>query len=488
MKIVLPFLSNTLMNFVIGLLLARFLGPAEYGRMALALATGQVMQTALFDWLRLAATRFYSERTRREQPELRASFDASFAVGVVLVSVAAVAFMLSGIEVPLSHGLVGLAVGAAVCNGLFDYHTALVRARFLDGAYARIIMGKNVLSLLLTVGGAWLFGSALMALTGLCLSMTGSLAAARRALTDVEARPTIARRAIVAQALRYSAPIVTAAMLYQLIPLIDRALIAARFGFAESGQFSLAYDLGIRIALAVGSTLDVLLFQIAVRQEELHGADHAGRQVAHNIGVVFTIIVPTMTGVWLVMPSFEQLVVPPEFRGPFGHFLGLMLPGFCGYALIHFAVHPIFQIRTRTGPLIAAGALASLCNLALINLLPASEGATAFAYSLTASLGLALALLVVMAATTGAVWPPFRTVGLAVTGTLAMVAAVLPLRGMAPGVLALALQAGSGVLVYGAVVLAFDVAGLRGVLLAHLPAASRLDRHTASSRQEVRGG
>ena len=479
-KIVLPFLTNTLMNFVIGLLLARFLGPAEYGRMALALATGQVMQTLMFDWLRLAATRFYSERTRREQPQLRASFDLSFAGAIVVICSSAVAFMLTGIDVPLSHGLIGLAVGAAVANGLFDYHTALVRARFLDGAYARIIMGKNVLSLLLTVGGAWIFGSAVMALTGLCLSMTGSLVAARRSLTDPEAAPQIAQKALVAQAFRYAMPIVTASMLYQLIPLIDRALIAQKYGFAESGQFSLAYDLGIRIALAVGSTLDVLLFQIAVRAEESHGVHHARQQIARNIGVVLAIIVPTMTGVWLVMPSFEHLVVPPEFRGPFGHFLGLMLPGFACYGLIYYAVHPIFQIRTRTRPLIAAGALATVCNLALIHALPAQNGATNFAYALTGSLGLALLLLVLMATLTQATWPRPRDVVVTGFGTLAMVAAVLPLRSLTPGVVTLALQACVGAAVYGVFVFGFDVAGLRRVALDHLPRTGRIAR-----RQEV---
>ena len=468
MKIILPFLSNTLMNFVIGLLLARFLGPAEYGRMALALATAQVMQTIMFDWLRLAATRFYSERMRVEQPQLRASFDASFAVGIALLCSGAVAFMLIGVDVPLSNGLIGLAVGAAVANGLFDYHTALVRARFLDSAYARIIMGKNVLSLVLTVAGSWYFGSALWALVGLCLSMTGSLALARRSLTDQGTSPRFARRAL-SSSMRYAMPIVMANMLYQLIPLIDRALVAQKYGFAESGQFSLAYDLGIRIALAVGSTLDVLLFQIAVRAEEAHGADHAGRQIAHNMAVVLAIIAPTMTGVWLVLPSFEHLVVPPEFRGPFAHFLGLMLPGFACYALIHFAVHPIFQIRKKTMPLILAGAAASAANLGLIFGLPQSSDATQFAYALTGALGLGLSLLVLMAALGRTRWPHAKDIGVTALGTAAMVLALLPLRSMTPGLPALVLQAGLGVLVYGCFVFAFDLAGLRTTVLEHLP-------------------
>ena len=476
MKIVLPFISNTLMNFVIGLLLARFLGPAEYGRMALALATGQVIQTIMFDWLRLSATRFYSERARRENPRLRASFDASFAVLIALLCTGAVGFMLAGVDVPLSHGLIGLAIGASVANGLFDYHTALVRARFLDGAYARIIMGKNVLSLVLTVGGAWWSGSAVLALTGLCLSMTGSLVAARRSLTDTGATPRLATRALVAQALRYAMPIVIANMLYQLIPLIDRALIAHRYGFAESGQFSLAYDLGIRISLAVGSTLDVLLFQIAVKADEAHGAEHARRQIAHNMAVVLAIIVPTCLGVWLVMPSFEQLVVPAEFRGPFGHFLGLMLPGFGCYALIHYGVHPVFQIRKRTAPLIVAGALASVLNLGLIFGLPEGEGATRFAYALTGALGTGLSMLVVMAALQRAAWPNPKDIVVTALGAVSMAIVLLPLRSMPPGLLTLALQVMLGTLIYGSFVFAFDLAGLRAVMLDHLPRSPRFAR------------
>ena len=475
MKIILPFISNTLMNFVIGLLLARFLGPAEYGRMALALAVGQVIQTLMFDWLRLAATRFYSERARRERPELRATLDASFAVLIAVLSGGTIFFLVSGIEVPLSHALVGLAVGAAVANGLFDYNTALVRARFKDGLYARIIMGKNLLSLVLTVGGAWWFGSAAMALTGVCLSMTGSLLASRRSLSDAGASPGAARRGLAAQALRYALPIVMANMLYQVIPLIDRALIAQRYGFAESGQFSLAYDLGIRIVLAIGSTLDVLLFQLAVRTDELHGPDQSRRQIGRNMGVVVAILAPTCVGAWLVLPSFQQLVVPPEFRGPFAQFFTFLLPGFFCYPLIHYAVHPVFQIRKRTRPLIATASMAAAANVGISFAMPAGTGAIGYAVALSAALGAGLLALIAAATLVRASWPSPRDLALTLLGSAAMAAALVPLRALAPGLSTLALQVGLGTLVYGGVVAAFDLAGLRSLCLAHLPARWRRD-------------
>jgi membrane associated rhomboid family serine protease len=54
-KVLLAFLLNSITNFVIGLMVAKYLGPEEYGRFAIAFAVTAVVQTALFDWLRLSA-------------------------------------------------------------------------------------------------------------------------------------------------------------------------------------------------------------------------------------------------------------------------------------------------------------------------------------------------------------------------------------------------------------------------------------------------
>ena len=58
MTVFLVSFCNILFNFAIGLLVAKFLGPEEYGRFALAYATAIFVQTGFFDWIRLGATRF----------------------------------------------------------------------------------------------------------------------------------------------------------------------------------------------------------------------------------------------------------------------------------------------------------------------------------------------------------------------------------------------------------------------------------------------
>ena len=62
MKVIFAFFLNIAFNFIVGLLVAKFLGPAEFGRFALAFATAIVVQTAFLDWLRLGATPARSSR------------------------------------------------------------------------------------------------------------------------------------------------------------------------------------------------------------------------------------------------------------------------------------------------------------------------------------------------------------------------------------------------------------------------------------------
>ena len=473
MTVVIPFLCNTLLNFITGLLLARFLGPAQYGRFALTLATAMVIQTLCFDWLRLAAIRFYSERTRAEEPAVRATLDASFTVLIGVICFFAMGLLLTDFDLGLAKPLIGLAVAASVANGLFDYHTALVRARFLDRAYARLIITKNVLSLSLTVGGAVLFGSAEMSIAGVCLSMAGSLLLSRRSLTDRTAVVRLANRKLARSVVAYALPVVVANMLYQIIPLTDRAMAASQHGFAVSGQFSLAYDIGFRIASAIGSTMDILLFQMAVRLHEHHGADRAKEAIARNLGIVFAVLAPAVAGVWIVLPSFESLLVPEEFRGPFAHYLALLLPGLFCYAMIHWAVNPMFQIGKQTRPLIAAALIASVANGILLLVLPAVGDASDYAVAQSCALGVGLVALLLFATRLEPVWPRLTDILKPAAATLAMLAALQPLRHMTPGLVTLMLQASLGFLIYAAIGLLLDIGGVRSILRSRFrPAAA----------------
>ncbi|MCC2095267.1 MAG: lipopolysaccharide biosynthesis protein [Hyphomicrobiales bacterium] len=468
MRVLAAFLVNTLFNFVIGLLVAKFLGPDQFGRFALAAAVGMMIQTVTFEWIRLSAVRFYSERVRDARPELRATLDFAFAIISLVLAVVAIFYVLSGVRFSLSNTLVVLAFCAAIANGMFDYHTALVRARFHDRLYISLVVSKNLLALLLTTGGAFYFKSASMTLAGACIAMASSVFLARRALSDALAMPQEARLRLAGSFATYAVPIVAANALYLAIPLVNRALVTAFHGFSETGQFSLAFDIGTRLIGAIGSALDVLLFQMAVRTDELHGRKRADQQVAKNMDIVFSILLPSTFGLWLILPSVEALIVPSEFRGPFAHYLTLLLPGMLAYGLMNFAINPVFQIRKQTLPLIAAAVATCIANPILIVLLPQTQDASRLAMAQAGAFGIGLSVLAVFAVFSGAQWPKAMNIAKTVAATGFMVLALYPMRSWTPGVLTLATQVVAGALIFGVTASLLDLAGLRTQAVAFL--------------------
>ena len=466
MKVALAFAVNALFNFVIGLLVAKFLGPEGFGRFALALAVAVVIQIACFDWIRLAATRFGSTRSGQIQADARATLGASFAAITLVVAVLGLGALFFGLDLSLSSELLGLALLTAVVNGYFDYQQALVRARFEDGLYARLLLTKCLLAVVLMVGGAWLTGSAVVALAGGCAAMALALASVHRSLRTGGARRDPARSGLALDYLRYAKPVVAANLLYLALALLNRSLVAERHGFADAGQFSLAFDLGQRVTQSLGIMLDVVLFQLAVRADVQHGGEIARAQVARNMGLGFALLVPACVGLWLVLPSLEQIVVPMEFRGHFERYFTLLLPGFLCFGLSAYAIAPIFQIARRTGPLIAAALAACAGDLVLLALLPPVTESIILAQTGAMACGLLALFLFALAAP--ARWPGVREILVPLVGAGLMAAALAPLRGWQPGLATLLLQLLAGLVIYGAVLLAFDAMGLRSLALARL--------------------
>ncbi|GLS60991.1 lipopolysaccharide biosynthesis protein [Methylobacterium haplocladii] len=466
MAVIVAFVINSALNLLLGLLIAKMLGPADFGRFALATAGAVVLNTLLFEWLRLSATRFYSARVRDGEPWIRAGLDRAY--GVIAVALVALAALCAGLGLAIDPSPESrLAITAAtaltaVGIGLFDYHAALARARFVGGTYLKLVVWKNVFGLVLMAGTAWFFPQPVWVLLAGAAAQALAVVVMRAALHD---RPGVFAPERSRQTLRlfagYGLPLIAANAIYQLMPFINRGAIAAAADFSEAGYFALAADLGSRGFSTLGTALDLLLFQLAVRAEEHHGREAAEAQITRNIGVVVALLLPCAAGYWAVTPALQQLVVPEAFRGPFALYTALLIPGLFCLSIMNFALNPIFQIRRRTRPVIAAALLGCAINGIGLAVLPRLMGPAGIAVAQSLGLAAAAALLAGRALFgPDRLAMPWRDIGLSAAASLAMLVVLAPLRHLEPAV-ALTICVGLGVALYGAVVWVFDIAGLR---------------------------
>ncbi len=464
MTVLLPFIVNAGLNFVLGLLVALILGPEAFGLYAIGAATIVLVNTALLDWLKLSVVRFYSLQSREGDPGIRATLDLLFAgVGLSLCALLAAA-LLARVDAGLPAALLMVSVAGGVAAGWFDYHTAIARARFLDAAYARLVLIRSAAALLFMVGGAWWTHDPAVVLLGGVLSAVIAVLAVRRRLADAKPASGALRTDLVRGFARYALPLVAGNAVYAAIPLINRAILAESLGFAEAGYFSLASDIGLRLFPMLASMLEIVLLREVIRLDETRGRIAAQKRIARNMVPVLACVLPAALGFWLVLPAFERLFVPPSFRGHFAAHMALLLPGFAAIALFQAALAPVFLLAKRTLVAILAALAGLAVNLAIIFAVPGVLAPMSVPIAQSAAYLTALLVMAVIALPALPVLPPLREIGCVFAAGAAMGLAIWPLRGAFPAWLELPLQVGLGGSVYAAVILACDVGRWRSCL------------------------
>lgn len=464
MRIILIFVLNAGLNLAFGLAVAAVLGPGAYGRFAIGMTIGVVLGTGAFDWLRLSTTRFYGDARREAEPDLRSTLDAAYLVLGTVLAVLLGGMLCFGVSFGLGTALLAAAVFFGIGNGVFEFGTALARARFLDRSYAVLVVVKTLATVALGLGAAWLLKDPAWVLAAAAAGAVLGVLAVHRTMRDRGTQLRLASLARLKTFAAYGIPVVAGNVVLQLVVLMNRSAAAAMFGYVESGRLSLATDLGLRLFLVIGAALDVFLFQLAVRREAEQGHAAAAAQLRRNAVIVVAMLLFLAVCYAAAMPAFEALVVPERYRGTFGTLSLVLLPGLVLFCIGQFAVSPVFQMAARTGPVIAAALVALGADAAGLALLPRSAGVIGVAAVHSTSLVLAAVAILGLALRGTEVLRPDRDLSSVALAAAVTAVAIWPLRGLEPPWLALALQGGLGATVYVATLWVFDVAGLRALL------------------------
>lgn len=473
MTLLVPFMVNAGVNFALGLLIAAFLGPAAFGLYAIAAATVVLLATAGLDWIKLAAVRFYSARTREAEPEIRATLDLVFIGAALLLCLVPAIVAAAGWRIGLPPALLAAAVAAGIGTGWFEYYGVLARALFLDRVYARLVLLRCAVALTVMVGLAWATREPLpVVLGGLAASLVAVLSV-RAALSDGPLRPATFRRDWAREILRYGLPLVAGNAVYSLIPLLNRTWLAETHGLAEAGYFSLASDIGLKLFGTLATTVEILALRHVLRLDEISGRAAALAQIGRNIVLALAVVLPAAVGLWLVLPAFEKLVVPMAFRGHFAADMALLLPGFAALAAFQAALAPVFLLDKRTLATTLMALLALALNLILLVLLAPGHGAGAAPVAQSAALVAVMLLGVVLVLPRLPQAPPLRDTAIVLLATLAMAALLWPLQGRFAPAIELPLQILLGAGIYLGLVLGCDVGGWGRLLLARLRSRQR---------------
>lgn len=451
-------------GFLTIVVFTRLLSPEDFGHYALAFSVTTLAHTATFSWLEASMARFWAaERTPGGLATHFASlYRTSFAVIAIFVPVAAVVVWL----LPLTPAL-KLAVGFGLAGAPIRNLAKLAQERFRASGEvskaAAVDMGVAVLGFLVGAGFA-------LAGAGAASPMLGLMIAPLFALPFIlpgELRQTtggVVDRARLKAYAAYGYPIAASLTLALVLASTDRFLLAAFMDAAAVGAYHASYSLANR-------TLDVMFIWLgaagapAMVMALERGGREALRQTALEQGSTLILIgLPAAVGLALVARPMAELMIGEPLRVA----AALVTPWIAASAFLSGMIAYYFgfgfTLGKKTGLLLVTMAIPAVCNIGLNLILIPRMGVVGAAVSTALSFAIGLIACLLLSRRAIALpmpWDSLIRCGLA-SAVMAGVVMTLPPLG---GFVELAMDAAVGGLVYAALALILNAAGVRDVLL-----------------------
>jgi len=464
MNFAIVFFLNAAANFVFGVLLSALLGPAEFGRYAaVALAAGTVA-AGVFEWLRQSSIRFSGQV--EDQARIAATLDAGYLAVMALLYVAVGVAYACGQTFGVSPIALALTPLLAVALSRLDYAGAWLRARERPRPFAILYGLRQGLSFTCVAAAAWYTRDSTITISVLAVCTLMPAVAVGVAMRTPGAALTQASASHAMRFFVYAKPIVLSLVLYQLVIVVNRQAALIGLGAEATGQLSLATDLGQRLFLALNTLPEFLLFQYALRREREEGRASAERQIAFNTTVTLALLVPLTAGYVAMMPTFEALLVPAAYRGPFAELSWRLAPGFLAFCAISSTCNPVFQLAQKTWPTIIAAASALLVDIALLRFGGGAASVEGLATATSVSLVVGWAVVASLAMRNRNARPALKDLAAIGVAAAAMAFALRPLNAIPSHIAAAAAALVVGAILYFGLALAFDVAGLRRLAVA----------------------
>lgn len=458
------YLPVNVIQGIVGLLtivlFTRVLTPSQFGDYALGLSVMTLVHTAAFTWNEAAIGRFWAGESMSKDrgADHAATIYRAWLIMLAIVPLA----VLAALVWPMSHGL-----KMAVVAGLL----ALIPRTFAKLGQERRraageVGGAASIDLIQTLGGfaigaglayAGLGGAAPLAGFGIAALFTAALVA----------RPELAKarggRFAPARArdhAAYGVPLAASLILAVVLSTTDRFLLAAFLDNTAVAVYHAGYSLSNR-------TLDVAFIWLGaagapamVMALERGGLEALSLAAKEQFSVMLLLTLPAAVGVALVAAPLAALLVGPAMAADAARVTPWIAAAGLLAGLNTYYFSEAFTLGRRSGVALAAMAVPAVANLILNLLLIPRFGLTGALAATLASYALGLVASIVMARSIMPMPLPWRVIGEASLGTLAMALVVMQVPAFG-GLLELAAKAAVGGLIYGLVIVCLDAGGLR---------------------------
>lgn len=450
-----------LLSFLTVSIYTRLLSPKEYGGYALIAITVAMMNMLFYFWQRVSLLRFLP--TRADDPEpLYASSAVGYLISCLLTGLIVFPAIILGEKEGISKTLVLTGLILLWSEALFELVLEFFRARLSPGRYAIYGVLKGLIALGIGSLLVWRNFSILGVLLGLVTANILILGlGARSFLTELFTSIRSLQPSVNKEFLRYGLPFTASFAFGCILNLSDRYFISYYIGKAETGYYSVGYELARQSTWVVMQAINLAFYPIVIRTLDQEGPRAANKILETNFLLLIGITAPIAFGVSALADPIARLFVGPEYIEQVARIIPLSSLSAVVSGLYGFYFVQTFQLGRKTYLQLWPVAIAAVIHIGLNFWWIPTYGIIGALYSTIACDTLVLIISFFLSRRSYILPIPWRKAGLFVLAAGLMAQAVNYLKPYCPPPYQIPVLVAFGVVCYAALLFAFRLVDRR---------------------------
>lgn len=354
-----------LLSFLTVSIYTRILSPDEYGGYALIAATIAMLSMLFYFWQRVSLLRFLPTRIDNPEP-LYASSVIGYLVSCLLTGLVVLPAIVLGEKEGISKTLVLTGLVLLWSEALFELVLEFFRARLSPGRYAIYGVLKGAIALGVGTLLVWQQLSILGVLLGLVTANILILSLGARSFliklfTSFRSfQPTLNK-----EFLRYGLPFTASFAFGCILNLSDRYFISYYMGKADTGYYSVGYELARQSTWVVMQAINLAFFPFVIRTLDEEGPVAANAILETNFLLLIGITAPIAFGVSALADPIASLFFGPEYIDQVARIIPLSSLSAVVSGLYGFYFVQTFQLGRKTYLQIWPVAIAAVIHIGL---------------------------------------------------------------------------------------------------------------------------
>lgn len=363
-------LAPALASFVVLAAYTRWMSTEEYGVFTTILVLASSVSLFAFGWLYVGIMRFWDKQ----------SMTAAVAGQLITLSVLTIALLVGVLSALFGWwtGQVGVATGffaVFVSSAFYEAYQRINSISLKVNQYLWAELGRTLVTMVAGLLLVWAGYSWAGAITGvvlgvlLVLVLSGAWWRHFRFVwqgLDVDVLKAL---------LRYGLPLSLSLVLLEVIHTSDRVMLGWLRGYAEAGEYAVAYNLPFQILMMLTSSLNLAAYPVVIRTLESEGRAQAEARLEHYLLLLLGVSIPAVVGLVGIADVFIPLLVGAEFVATSLQLLPWIGIAIFANCLYLFYISLAFQLAQHTTGSVRVVGVAAALNLVLNLILIPTYGA-----------------------------------------------------------------------------------------------------------------